>query len=184
MTLLPVPPVGRPAVVDWVARHFEGLYAGGLGASPSFVGGQSAADEALAAFDVAGYASRRNEVWPDARRGASRLSPYIRHGLLLLPRVWEAVEGGPQRDVAKFRDELLWQEYARHLYARLGPANRSGLRFAADPAGSDVPWPAAMVCVQTAVDELEEHGWLVNQARMWLASQWAVRSGADWRDGG
>lgn len=183
MRSLPVPPLGRPAVVDWVGRHFGGLYAGGLAASPSFVGGQSAADEALATFHVAGYASRRNEVWPAARRGASRLSPYIRHGLLSLPRVWEAVNDGPKRDVAKFRDELLWQEYARHLYARLGFATRSGLRFTTDPVCPTVPWPAAMACVQTAVDELEEHGWLVNQARMWLASQWAVRSGADWRDG-
>ena len=31
--------------------------------------------------------------------------------------------------VAKFRDELRWQEYARHLYARLGDATRRSLRF-------------------------------------------------------
>jgi deoxyribodipyrimidine photo-lyase len=35
----------------------------------------------------------------------------------------------------------------------------------------------------TTVDELERDGWLVNQTRMWLASQWAVRVGAPWRDG-
>ncbi len=32
-------------------------------------------------------------------------------------------------------------------------------------------------------DELHRDGWLVNQTRMWLASQWAVRAGADWRAG-
>ncbi|MEM1249476.1 MAG: deoxyribodipyrimidine photolyase, partial [Acidobacteriota bacterium] len=53
-----------------------------------------AADAALAAFDVRGYAARRNEVLPRSRRGASALSPYIRHGLLTLPRAWDAVEGG------------------------------------------------------------------------------------------
>ena len=31
--------------------------------------------------------------------------------------------------------------------------------------------------------ELHEDGWLVNQTRMWLSSQWAVRAGRDWREG-
>ena len=78
---------------------------------------------------MTGYARRRNEVWPESRRGASRLSPYIRHGLLTLPRVWSHVAGGPEEDVAKFRDELRWQEYARHLYARMGTATRRSLRY-------------------------------------------------------
>ena len=36
-------------------------------------------------------------------------------GLLPLPAVWAAAAGAPGRDRTKFRDELLWQEYARHL---------------------------------------------------------------------
>lgn len=32
-------------------------------------------------------------------------------------------------------------------------------------------------------DELERDGWLVNQTRMWVASQWSVRAGRDWREG-
>jgi len=33
------------------------------------------------------------------------------------------------------------------------------------------------------LDELGRDGWAVNQTRMWLASHWAVREGADWRSG-
>jgi deoxyribodipyrimidine photo-lyase len=40
-----------------------------------------------------------------------------------------------------------------------------------------------MACVDLVVSELENDGWLVNQTRMWLASQWVNRAGADWRDG-
>ncbi len=40
-----------------------------------------------------------------------------------------------------------------------------------------------MLCIDLALDELEGDGWLVNQMRMWLASHWSVRRGADWRDG-
>lgn len=125
---LPVPTTDRDAVVGWVREHLGDLAAGDPIASP-IRGGQAAADAALESFDVTGYARRRNTVLPESKRGASRLSPYIRHGLLTLPRVFEAVAGGPADDVEKFRDELLWQEYARHLYARLGTATRKSLRF-------------------------------------------------------
>lgn len=179
---LPNPTPERGAALEWVGQHLSGLYSGPLTGSGRFVGGQNAADKALSDFDVSGYAAKRNEVWPERRRGASALSPYIRHGLLPLPRVWQAVAGGPARDVSKFRDELLWQEYARHLYARLGLRTRTGLR-AELWGGSGDGWDQEMACVGLAVDELEEDGWLVNQTRMWLASQWAVRERVDWRDG-
>jgi len=184
---LPTPPREREAAVAWVREHLGDLTlegAAGLAASPRFAGGQTAAEAALAAFDVRGYASGRNEVWPEARRAASALSPYIRYGILPLPRVWDHVADGPQRDREKYRDELLWQEYARHLYARLGPRLGSDLRYGA-PAGEDwtEPWPREMACMELTVGQLEEEGWLVNQQRMWLASQYTVRAGAPWREG-
>ncbi len=185
-SLLPTPQMGEE--VAWVRSHLGHLAAEELPsivASPAFRGGQSAADAALSSFDVAGYAGARNEVWPEHRRAASRLSPYIRHNLLPLPRVWARVSGGPSRDVAKFRDELLWQEYARHLYARLGRHLAQPLRHLPPQhsnAGS-FPWDRRMSCVDLAMTELEQDGWMVNQTRMWLASQWAVRAGWEWRSG-
>jgi deoxyribodipyrimidine photo-lyase len=177
---LPVPQQGTER--QWVRNHLADLCSS-MAASPRFRGTQAAADSALAAFDVTGYATRRSEVWPSDRRGASGLSPWIRHGLLTLPRVWESV-GGHGRDTTKFRDELRWQEYARHLYARLGTATDSGLRYESTRHGHYAdPWDSSMACIDAAVKELEHDGWLVNQMRMWLASQWTVRHGAPWRDG-
>jgi deoxyribodipyrimidine photo-lyase len=133
---------------------------------------------------VRGYAKRRNEVWPASRRGASGLSPWIRHGLLSLPDVWEVV-GGHGHDSRKFRDELLWQEYARHVYARLGYKTRQSLRY--QPVDERVveqdPWDRSMHCVDLCMSELEGDGWLVNQTRMWMAAHWTVRHGAPWQDG-
>jgi len=186
--LPPVPTDGRAAVEDWVATHLGDVVLEGpegVRGSPAFIGGQDAADAALDALDIRGYAGRRSEVWPVDRRGASRLSPYIRHGLLTLPEVWAAVAGAPARDRGKFRDELLWQEYARHVYARVGPSTGRPLRHV--PIGPAAPWPdpwpAEMACMALVVDELETDGWLVNQTRMWMASQWTVRGGAPWRAG-
>lgn len=184
---LPLPPNDDPdGAAEWVCEHLGDLTGDRAEPSPAFRGGQRAADAAIAAFDVTGYARRRSEVWPPECRGASRLSPYIRHGLIDLPTAWHAVAGGPARDVGRFRDELLWQEYARHLYARLGTRLRAALRAepaAHDDAPSVEPWDRQMACMDLTVGELERDGWLVNQTRMWLASQWSVRHGRDWRDG-
>ncbi len=184
--LLPVPLPGGE--VEWVTEHLGDLVTGPV--RPAAIrGGQQAADAALATFDVAGYSRRRNEVWPTSRRGASRLSAYIRHGLLDLPRVWQHVDDGPAPDVESFRSELLWQEYARHLYARVGHATRRSLRFVvserddAPVRAADRPSIEGMVCIDMSRDELHRTGWLTNQQRMWLASQHSVREGWGWRDG-
>jgi deoxyribodipyrimidine photo-lyase len=181
---LPVPEFDRDLIVDWVREHLGDL-ASGVPAGARAKGGQEAADAALAAFDVTGYARRRNTVLPVDARGASGLSPYIRHGLLHLPRVFEAVANGPADDVQKFRDELLWQEYARHLYARLGSATKRSLRFSVLEDGPPTrnPWDTDAACLQESWRELTQDGYLTNQARMWLASHWSVREGWGWRDG-
>ena len=185
MPLLPSPPTDREGVVAWVDEHLGHLACDEVRASP-VRGGQAAADAALASLDLTGYATRRSEVHPVQGRGATRLSPYIRHGLLPLPAVWAAAAGAPARDRVKFRDELLWQEYARHLYARVGRATAEPLRFA-EPVGTGPwegePWRQDMACMAATTTELHEEGWLVNQTRMWLASQHSVRAGRDWREG-
>lgn len=178
----------RAGIEAWVAAALGDLTLegpDGVRGSGRFVGGQEAADGALAMLDLRGYAAERNEVWPPERRGASQVSPYVRYGLLGLPRLWAFAADAPARDRDKYRDELLWQEYARHLYARLGPRMARPLRYEAAraPAPWQRPWPHEMACVQQNVDELERDGWLVNQTRMWLSSQFTVRGGHPWRDG-
>lgn len=187
---LPTPAPGEE--IAWVAQHLADLVTDPV-RSGVIHGGQSHADRALATFDVTGYARDRNEVWPRNRQGASRLSPYIRHGLLDLPRVWKHVQDGPAKDVETFRSELLWQEYARHLYARVGRSTRRSLRFAVEERSEAAPtrWTpdtvedAAqdMACLELSLRDLTEQGWLTNQQRMWLASHHTVRLGRGWRDG-
>ncbi len=145
-------------------------------------GGQTAADMALSAYSVNGYAQNRSQVLPESTRGASVLSPYIRHNLLPLDRVWKEV-GGPYKDVSKFQDELLWQEYARHLYARVGEDLFQNFRFEVPWDTEGYGWRREMLCIDTVVDELETRGWLVNQSRMWLASEWTVHNQKGWLHG-
>lgn len=168
--------------LDIIARDFNGLYSGELGLS-SIRGGQSAANEALANLDITRYAEDRSEVLPREKRGATVLSPYIRHNILTLKQVYSAVKDAPFKDREKFRDELFWQEYARHLYARIGTRLFENLRFEANWSTEGDGWNREMLCIDTVVNELESDGWLVNQTRMWLASHWTVRNGAGWMHG-
>ena len=184
-----MPPAADPeAARAWVRAHLGDLAAEGpdsVTASPRFRGAQREADRILGELDVSGYARARNAVLPASARGATAVSPYVRHGLIPLRRLWDHVADAPSRDRTKYRDELLWQEYARHLYARLGRGLAQPLRRRpAEPEQRwEAPWPAEMACLKAMVDELERDGWLVNQTRMWLSSQWTVRAGWDWREG-
>jgi deoxyribodipyrimidine photo-lyase len=165
-----------------IERDFSHLYSGELGLS-SIPGGQTAADSALARLDITGYAQRRSEVLPRNKRGASMLSPYIRHNILTLGQVHRETNNAPFKDREKFHDELMWQEYARHLYARLGTRLFDNLRFQANRDSSGHGWNREMSCINEVVNELETDGWLVNQSRMWLASHWTVRNNIGWLSG-
>jgi len=70
-------------VLEIIERDFQGLYSGALGIS-SIRGGQTAANDALKHLDITGYAHHRSQVLPRDDRGASVLSPYIRHNMLTL----------------------------------------------------------------------------------------------------
>ena len=170
--------VGLEGILE---SHFAGLHSGG--GRSAIKGGQSAASKALAELNINGYAKNRSEVLPQESRGATVLSPYIRHNLLTLQQVWNHVASAPFADREKFRDELLWQEYARHLYARIGTRLFENLRFEQIWNSTGDGWPKGMSCVDYVVDELERDGWLVNQTRMWLASHWTVRNEVGWLHG-
>jgi deoxyribodipyrimidine photo-lyase len=111
------------------------------------------------------------------------LSPYIRHNILTLEQVYRAVSTAPYKDREKFRDELFWQEYARHLYARIGKRLYENLRFDANRNAPGHGWNREMLCINEVLAELETDGWLVNQTRMWLASHWTVRNDIGWWSG-
>jgi deoxyribodipyrimidine photo-lyase len=185
----PPPPVaGVTAAINWVTANLADVTYGTPNASPTIRGGDEAANTALARTDLAGYATRRSNVWPHTARGATALSPYIRHGLITLPQLWRFAADAPPTDRAAFRDELLWQEYARHLYARLGPATGHPLRYA-NPATTPcadlslIGDGATMACLEHAHNELEDTGFLTNQQRLWLASHFTVRNTASFEAG-
>jgi deoxyribodipyrimidine photo-lyase len=174
----------RQEVESWVKQHLSGLYledSDEAKGSSSFFGGQDIADHALETLDISGYASKRSRVAPEALRGATRLSPYIRHGLLTLPEVWQAVKGGSYEDLKSFRNELMWQDYSRHLYNFLGRNSKEPIRYELSQIVTPMEtveglaYDEDMECLRRCDEELRESGWLVNQTRMWMASHHSIR---------
>jgi deoxyribodipyrimidine photo-lyase len=140
-----------------VAQVFSGLHSGG--GRSSIPGGQTAANLALSDLQLRGYAKNRSEVLPVDSRGATVMSPYVRHNIISLSTLWDVAGKAPQYDRDKYRDELLWQEYARHLYARIGTKLFSNLRFEQTWDAPGDGWPEGMACVDFALDELHQDGW-------------------------
>ena len=157
-------------------------------------GGRDAAVERLATIDPVAYARSRNHV----AGAVSRLSPWIRHGVLSLAEVRDAALARVARpeDAEKFVAELGWRHYWRQVQAALGDRIRTDI----EPPARAWRRPAAllsmpadvleartgMACIDAFVRGLHDTGWLHNHERMWLAS-WLVHvrgvhwlAGAEW----
>ena len=161
-------------------------------------GGRHAALERLAAIEPHRYGQTRN-----ALTGAvTRLSPYIRHGVLPLAEVRDAVfawldaSGSPRQQGEKLIQELAWRDYWQRLWQQLGDGiwhNREPLKTGHAPESYASALPedirhgqTGLACIDAFSSELSSTGWLHNHARMWLASyvvhwrrvQW--QAGARW----
>jgi deoxyribodipyrimidine photo-lyase len=156
-------------------------------------GGRSAALDVLAAIDPVAYGQTRNHVGG----AVTRLSPWIRHGVLGLAEVRDAALARVRRpeEAEKLVSELAWRDYWRQVHAALGSGVATDVEGPAllprrqplDDVPDDVlAARTGLACIDAFVTRLHETGWLHNHERMWLAS-WLVhargvrwQAGADW----
>lgn len=159
-----------------------------------FRGGLSAAQERMEAMDPVRYATTRNHI----EGAVTRLSPYIRHGIVTLDHIRNQVLASHQKpaQVEKFIQELAWRDYWQRLYVAhpewiwkdIEPYKTG---FDADDYSdalpSDIQEAATDVaCINHFIRELYTVGYLHNHARMYIASylvhwrriKWQV--GAQW----
>lgn len=153
-------------------------------------GGRRAALARLAAIRPARYAGSRNFL--DGL--VSRLSPYLRHGVLELADVRDAALGAsaPQR-IGKFIIELAWRDYWRRVLGVLGDDVWDDLDvyktgFAPDDYAPVLPadlvtGTTGLRCMDAFVRDLVDDGYVHNHARMWFASYVVHHRRVDWRAG-
>jgi deoxyribodipyrimidine photo-lyase len=141
-------------------------------------GGRAAAEAAMSRIEPERYAGSRNFL----DGAVTRLSMYIRHGLLSLAEVRRAAmerARDPER-IRKFVQELAWRDYWQRVWARIGDGvwkdqepYKTG--WAADRYGSEFPADldearTGLACMDGFARELKETGYLHNHARMWMAA--------------
>jgi deoxyribodipyrimidine photo-lyase len=143
----------------------------------SFPGGRRAALAALERIRPSAYARSRNFL----DGAVTRLSPYLRHGILTLAEVRAAaLAQSAAESLFKFVQELAWRDYYTRVYAILGDRLWDDLEpyktgYASAEYDDDLPEDIALArtglaCMDGFVRELRETGYLHNHVRMWFAS--------------
>ncbi|NMF64571.1 FAD-binding domain-containing protein [Brasilonema octagenarum] len=142
------------------------------------VGGRKAAVETLQKVDPARYAKTRNFF----TGAVTRLSPYIRYGVLSLREIRDDVLGRVkhQDDATKLVNELGWRDYWQRLYVKLGDKiwkdeeeYKTGYtiaEYAPKLPGDIKQGTTGRVCIDSFSQDLRETGYLHNHARMWMAA--------------
>lgn len=142
------------------------------------VGGRQAAEQALQKVDARSYAESRNFF----AGAVTRLSPYIRYGVLSLAEIREYVMSRVQhRDEAtKLINELGWRDYWQRLYAKLGndvwqdqepyKTGYSAKDYAQTLPDDISSGTTERVCIDSFSRDMRETGYLHNHGRLWLAA--------------
>ncbi len=192
--LTPLLRLPRGELTTAIAAAFPTVAAGpGRGGPAAIRGGRAEAVSRLAAIDPVAYERTRNHV----SGAVTKLSPWIRHGVLGLAEVRDMALSRVDRpeQATKLVSELGWRDYWGQVQLAVGNAIRGDIEPPAalsrvpqlDRVPDDVlEARTGMECVDAFVQRLHETGWLHNHERMWLAS-WLVHArgvrwlaGADW----
>lgn len=141
-------------------------------------GGYAAAQQELAKIDPIAYGKTRNFL----SGSVTRLSPYIRYGILSLREVREYILERVENpdDAYKLINELGWRDYWQRLYAKLGKDIWEDLAeyktgYQSEQYKSDLPedipqGTTGLFCIDSLSNELRASGYLHNHGRMWLAA--------------
>ena len=175
-------------------RQLQQLFPEATGSLSPIRGGRRQAESRLQRIQPERYAKGRNNL----DGPVTRLSPYIRHGVLTLAEVREAVfaRSRSREGSEKLINELGWRDYWQRLWQQLGDGiwrDQEELKTGHGAASYTRDLPAdireartGLACMDGFIDELHGSGWLHNHARMWLAAylvhwrriRWQV--GAQW----
>jgi len=140
------------------------------------------------------YSKLRNfDFGPDKRTNISCLSPYITHGILTELEVMKlSLKKHSFVKIEKFIQEVLWRVYWKG-WLELRPnvwmdyiidLNNLKLEYKDNKDYLDaIEGKTSIECFNIWVNELKNHNYLHNHARMWFASIWIFTLGLPWQLG-
>jgi deoxyribodipyrimidine photo-lyase len=145
-------------------------------------------EKRLEEFDFCRYHETRNFPYID---GSSKLSPYIRFGIVSIRRIYKAVSSLPC-DVNTFISELAWREFWYHVMHHFPETRemefqekRRNIKWINDEGWFEA-WKEGKTgypIVDAGMRQLKEEGWIHNRVRMIVASFLTKDLLIDWRLG-
>lgn len=139
-------------------------------------GGRRAAEALLQTISPERYAATRNYL----NGAVTKLSAYLRHGVLTLAEVRRLALQRAGAKAEKLVQELAWRDYWQRVYAGIGDGiwkNRESYKTGWRPVDYLLELPAdigegatGLHCIDRFTQELHKTGYLHNHARMWVAA--------------
>jgi deoxyribodipyrimidine photo-lyase len=175
----------REDMTAYLAVQLEGLYS--TPANPNLIrGGRRAALAQLEKFKVNGY-GKRNFVASQT----SRLSAYLRHGVLSITEVAAHVrKHAVGRERLEFLKQLAWREFFLLVLEQEGAALLENLEAPKYAAHWQLTMPddileaeTGLPCVDYWVEKLIDTGYLHNHERLWFAAYVTHWRKTHWRAG-
>lgn len=159
--------------------------------SSPFAGGRAAAEAQLAQMNALRYGKSRNFL----NGAVTRLSPYIRHGILTLQEVKDAAraQASTSQEIEKLIQELTWRVFWQAIYAQhpdwiwhsVEPY-KTGFReeeYAPTLPDDIARAETNVACINQFITQLYETGYLHNHARMYLAAYAVHWRRVSWQTG-
>ena len=154
------------------------------------VSGRAAALAALGRIRPGAYARSRNFL----DGAVTRLSPYVRHGVLSLAEIRDAVvRSGSRPAIDTLVRELAWRDFYVRVRAAIGDDVSRDIEplktgEPPDAYASDLPadverGETGAACIDAFVRELVSTGYVHNHARMWFASYVVHVRRVRWQEG-
>jgi deoxyribodipyrimidine photo-lyase len=164
----------REAMIAYLREQFSDA----SGDAAETLGGRQEALKRLDAINPRQYARTRNYL----DGAVTRLSPYIRHGVVSLAEVRDRVLAKVRKtdDAEKLLSELGWRDYFQRKYDAIGDgiwqdheSYKTG--FDAGDYADEVPddirdGETGLACIDAFSRDLHETGYLHNHARMYTAA--------------
>ena len=179
------PPADRDAAL---AAALLGRFTGEPRRGP-LPGGRTAALAALAGYDLGDYGKSRNFV----AGAVSRLSPYLRHGMLSVTEVRDAIRERCQTEphrAEEFLKQFAWRDFFDKVLAWHGRRLDDDLEAPkhAVPRSDDMPADVAsattgLPCMDGMLTQLFDAGYLHNHQRLWFAAYLCHFRGVHWSEG-
>lgn len=182
------------SIRDEFELYLNGQFPEATGPLSPIPGGRHAAEQVLLQIQPVRYGSSRNYL----DGAVTRLSPYIRHGIVPLLEVLRHAgeQAGGLTRIFKFVQELAWRDYYRRVHYAVGDEiwqDREPYKTG-HPAESYAPvlpvdiecGDTGLACMDGFARDLAATGYLHNHVRMWMAAfvvHWrrvAWQAGARW----